>query len=225
MNFDLTEDQKLLVQTVAAFARKESPLSRARALREDPRGFDPAVWRRMGEMGWLSLPFPEAAGGLGGGFIDVALLLGELGRTLVPEPYVPSVLLAGTVLARAGDAAQRARWLEPLMEGETTAALACWEDGSGEALDRPATRAEQGAGGGWRIVGEKAWVLAGHAADTLVVSAACEGGVGLFALPLATPGVRVRRVATLDGRGAARGERSGCWASAVSARASRKRRR
>jgi alkylation response protein AidB-like acyl-CoA dehydrogenase len=85
MNFDLSEDQKLLVDTAAAFVRKESPIARVRAMREDPIGYSNDVWEKMGELGWLGIPFPESLGGFGGRFADAALILEKLGTTLVPS--------------------------------------------------------------------------------------------------------------------------------------------
>src|SRR6185312_7458941 len=117
MNFDLTSDQKSLSDTAAAFAKKESPVHRLRGLRADARGYSKDVWKQMGELGWLAIPFPEALGGIGGSFVDVALVLEKLGTTLVPEPYVPSVVLAGTVIERLGTDAQKKRWIEPLIGG------------------------------------------------------------------------------------------------------------
>src|SRR5947207_1255021 len=111
MNFDLDDDQKLLVETVAAFVKKQSPVLRARKMREDARGWEPAVWRHMAEFGWLGVAFPEAVGGLGRSFVDAALILEQLGTTLVPEPVTP-LLVAGTALVRAApDAAAARQWL------------------------------------------------------------------------------------------------------------------
>ena len=95
MNFDLTQDQKLLVDTAAAFVRKESPVTRLRAMRQDPVGYTKPVWKQMGELGWLGILLPESLGGFGGTFVDAALVLEKLGTTLVPEPYIASVVLAG----------------------------------------------------------------------------------------------------------------------------------
>ena len=91
MNFDLNEDQRMLAQTAASFAKKESPVARLRKLREDPIGYSRKVWRQMGEFGWLGVMFPEELGGLGGSFVDAAVVLEQLGTTLVPEPIIPAL--------------------------------------------------------------------------------------------------------------------------------------
>jgi alkylation response protein AidB-like acyl-CoA dehydrogenase len=208
MNFELSDDQRQLVDTVAAFARKQSPVSRLRALRDDAVGYSKKLWKQMGDLGWLGVPFAESVGGFGGSFADAALIVEKLGTTLVPEPYVPSVVLAGSVLAEAGDQAQRGRWLEPLMAGEISLAFAYAESASRFDPLRVATRAAR-VGGSYRIRGEKIFVLNGHAADLLVVTARTSGGdadkrgVSLFAVDPSAPGLRRRTVKTMDGHRAA----------------------
>src|SRR5688572_10157424 len=95
MNFDLSPDQKLLAETTASFVKKEAPLTRLRPLRDDPIGWSKDTWKKMGELGWLGIIFPESVGGFGGTFVDAAILLEELGVGLVVEPFVPSLVLAG----------------------------------------------------------------------------------------------------------------------------------
>ena len=90
MDFELDQDQQMLARTVSDFARNESPVARFRKLRDSEVGYDPAAWRKMGELGWMGVPFPESAGGFGGGFIDCAIILENLATTLVPEPYLAS---------------------------------------------------------------------------------------------------------------------------------------
>lgn len=207
MNFELSEEQKALVGTVAAFARKESPVTRLRRLREDPVGFERATFRKMGEYGWLGVMFPEEIGGSGGSFVDAALVLEQLGATLVPEPVLPA-FVAGAALQHAGSSEQQQRWLAPLIAGESLLALAFVEEQSRHAATHVTTRATR-SGSGFRLRGEKRWVLAGHAADAFVVSARTAGGdrdadgVSLFVIDRDTPGVHVRPVNTMDGRKAA----------------------
>jgi alkylation response protein AidB-like acyl-CoA dehydrogenase len=208
MDFELSEDQKMLVDTAQTFVRKESPVERARKLRDDATGWDRKVWKQMGDMGWLSLPFPEDVGGFGGSFVEVALVLEVLGTTLVPEPFVPSVVLAGRAIDRAGTAEQRARLLGPMIAGDTSLAFGYTERESRFHAHVVATRAEK-SGDGYLLRGEKIWVDNGHAADHLVVTARTSGavdareGISLFVLPKDAPGLRVQPVKTMDGRRAA----------------------
>ncbi len=208
MNFDLSQDQKLLVDTAAAFARKESPVTRLRAMRQDAVGYSKAMWKQMGELGWLGILLPESLGGFGGTFVDAALVLEKLGTTLVPEPYIASVVLAGSAILGAGSAAQHKRWLEPLMAGDATLALAYAErEGRFDPL-RIATRAQK-TGNVYRLRGEKVFVLNGHAADSIVVSARTSGesvdrgGVSAFVVDAGARGLTTRPIKTMDGHHAA----------------------
>jgi alkylation response protein AidB-like acyl-CoA dehydrogenase len=208
MDFDLTPDQKLLESTAGSFARKESPVTRFRALREDPVGWTREMWKKMAELGWLGLFFPESAGGYGGSFVDVAILLEQFGTTLVPEPFVPSVLLAGNAILRAGTAEQHERWLAPLIAGDISLALAHAERKSRFDPAWVETTAARD-GDGWVLRGEKVFVLNGHAADVLVASARTGGGPGdangvsLFVLDKDTPGLKITPLKTMDGHHAA----------------------
>ena len=205
MNFDLTEEQQILVDSVAKFVANDSPVERFRKLRDTERGWDPGTWARMGEFGWLGVAFPEAQGGFGGRFVDLALILEQLGRGLVPEPIVPSVVLAGGLLSRLGTDAQRERFLTPMIEGRTSLALAYAERQSRYALSDCQTRAEP-RGAGWVLSGEKTWVLNGHAADQIVVVARTAGdqldrdGLSLFVVDGDAAGLERLRVPGMDGQ-------------------------
>jgi len=201
MNFDLTEDQKMLVETVAGFARKSSPVSRLRGLREDATGWSPAVWRQMGEFGWLGVMFPESLGGIGGTFVDASLILTELGSVLAPEPILPSLVAALPIL-RAGSEEQKKRWLEPMVAGQSSLALAYAEVQSRAGQTEAKLEARKD-GGGYSLGGQKRWVLNGHAADQVVVSARTGDGLSLFVVDRETPGLTVRPVKTMDGHHAA----------------------
>lgn len=208
MDFQLTDDQKLIQETAQTFVKNESPVERMRRLREDERGWDPAVWKHMGELGWLGLPFPEALGGFGGSMVDVGLLLEPFGTTLVPEPYLPSVILGGMAVLHAGDGTQHSTYLEPMIAGDRSLALAYAERTSRYSPTTVTTRADAD-GDGYRLTGEKVFVLNGHAAEHLVVSARTAGraddrdGIGLFVLDRGTDGVRVQSIRTMDGGRAA----------------------
>jgi alkylation response protein AidB-like acyl-CoA dehydrogenase len=200
MDFQLSDEQKLLLESVRTFVKQRSPVTRFRKLRDGGGGWDRAVWREMGELGWLSLPFPESVGGFGGTFVDVAILLEAFGTALVPEPYLASVVLAGTALLRGGNAAQHQRWLAPMIEGTTSLALAHGERGH-RFDDQPRDTVATRSSGGWRVRGRKEFVLHGQHADTLIVSAKSDRGAELFAVSrdqsVITP------VRTIDGLGAA----------------------
>jgi alkylation response protein AidB-like acyl-CoA dehydrogenase len=205
MNFDLSEEQQILVDSVAKFVKNDSNTERFRKLRESARGWDPEMWERMGEMGWLSVPYPEEHGGFGGSFVDLALILEQLGRGLVPEPIIPSVVLAGGLISRLGTEAQREQFLTPMIEGKTSLALAYVERQSRYDLGDCLTTAEKN-GRSYVLRGQKVWVLNGHAADQLVVVARTSGsqlvrdGLSLFIVDAGAPGTTTTPVAGMDGQ-------------------------
>ena len=185
----------------------------------------------MGELGWLGLPFPEAAGGLGGGFVDAALVLEQLGTTLVPEPYIASVLLGGMALCKAGDAGQqRALARADDRRQDDAGARLGREQTAATTLARVSTRAEK-KGGGYVLSGQKVWVLHGDSRrsdrrlgahrGSRASRTACRCSWSIAARRTSTSG----RVKTMDGRRAAharlaRRERAG--RSACSARGRRR---
>ena len=203
MDFEPTSEQKMLAQTVASFVKKSSPVERFRKLRAERRPFDPEVWSHMGELGWLSVPFSEEEGGFGGGLVEVAIILEGLGKALAPEPYLASVVLGGLALARAGNEAQHDKWLAPMIEGETTLALAWAERRGRYDASQPETTATP-KGSSWTLSGEKVFVLGGFQANQLIVSAKTPDGLGLFVVDPEAAGVDRQPIRTIDGHGAAR---------------------
>ena len=205
MNFDLSEEQQMIVDSVAKFVENDSPVERFRKLRESERGWDPEMWERMGEYGWLGVAFPEEQGGFGGSFVDMALILEQLGRGLVPEPYIASVVLAGGLISKLGTPAQVERFLTPAVEGKSSLALAYAERQSRYNPNDCRTRAEK-KGDRYTLRGEKVWVLNGHAADQIVVAARSSGdsqdgeGLTLFILDGDAPGLSRTLVKGMDGQ-------------------------
>ncbi len=208
MNFQITEDQKMLVETVSNFTKKDSPVERVRKIRESDVGWDKQVWAKMGELGWLGVPLPESVGGIGGTFLDAGLVIERLGATLVPEPYIPSVIVAGMTLSHYGTEAQQQKYLPSMIEGKTSLALAYVEKNSRYEVSNVETRAEK-TGTGYRLTGKKEWVLNGQAADHILVSARTSGGprdkegVSLFVVDRGAPGLKIKTVACMDSHKAA----------------------
>jgi acyl-CoA dehydrogenase len=210
MALTLSEDQELLQHATREFVRGKAPLARVRALRDarDALGFSRALWREMAGLGWAGIILPERVGGAGLGWAELAVVMEELGRALVPEPMISTVLLGANTLLLGGSEAQRQEHLPRVAAGERLFAVAYQEPGSRFDPCHVATRAER-AGGGWSLSGTKAHVLDGHAAEWLVISARTAGatadaaGVTLFVLPSDTPGVSVEPQLRVDGRKAA----------------------
>jgi alkylation response protein AidB-like acyl-CoA dehydrogenase len=205
MNFDQTEEQQMIMDQVAKFVANESPVSRFRALRETERGWEPEMWAKMAEQGWLAIEIPEEQGGFGGNFVDVAIILEQLGRGLVPEPFIASVVLAAGILSDQASEAQREAFLTPMIEGKTSLAFAYAEKQSRYNLSDCLTKAEK-SGDGWTLSGEKVWVLNGHAADQIIVAARTggeqldEAGLSLFVVDGDAKGLTRTRVPGMDGQ-------------------------
>ncbi len=205
MNFDLTEEQQMIVDAVAKFVANDSPVERFRKLRDTERGWEPDMWERMGEYGWLAVAFPEEQGGFGGRFVDLALILEQLGRGLVPEPMIASVVLAGGLISRFGTEEQVERFLAPVIEGRKSMAVAYAERQSRYHLGNCRTSASR-SGDTYTLHGEKVWVLNGHAAEEIVVVARTAGepldesGLTLFVVDANAPGLTRTPVNGLDGQ-------------------------
>lgn len=206
----LTEDQQLLKRTAAEFVKKEAPLSRLRQYRdaEHPVGFSRELWVKMAELGWPAILLPEEFGGLGMGYTDMACVLEECGRNLVPEPLLSTVLLGANAVLLAGRDEQKRALLPGVADGSKLLALAYHERGSRYEPTRIVARAVR-RGSSYTIDGTKTFVLDGHAADLLIVAARTAGeapsaeGISLFLVQPGAPGLRVTRQATVDLRNSA----------------------
>ncbi len=209
MPFVLTPDQESIRDTARRFARERAPVAHLRRLRDarDATGFSRDLWREMAAMGFAGLTLPPEQGGAGLGFAELGLVAEELGRTLCPTPLLSTVVLGAGAVALGG-AAHADEVLPAVAAGERILALA-HDEGTRHARYGARTAAEQ-APGGFRISGEKAFVLDGHAADAFVVVARTSGspgdrdGLTLFLVPASAPGVTATRTFLVDSRGAAR---------------------
>jgi len=172
----LTEDQQMLKTSAADFVKKESPVTRVRQLRDsdDAVGYSPKVWGKMAELGWPAILIPEEFGGLGMGNVEMACVLEECGRSLVPEPLLSTVLLGASAVLLGGSTEQKQALLPSVADGSRTMTLAWQERGSRYDRTVSATRAEK-KGDGYVITGEKTLVLDGATANTLVVVARTSG--------------------------------------------------
>jgi len=208
MNFSLDEEQQLLKDSAERFVRERCSLDRRRALVESEFGYSERSWRQMAELGWLGVGVPEACGGTGGGPVETMVLMEAFGSGLVVEPYFPSVVLGGNLVAMAGSDVQQRAILPALVAGELKLAFAWVEAQSGFDLFDVRTAAAP-RDGGYAIDGAKAVVLGAAAADMLVVSARTRGasrdshGLGLFLVDRRADGVTLREYKTVDGLRAA----------------------
>ncbi len=204
MDLVLTEDQEFIQKTAADFVAEKSPVARFRKLRDtkDATGFSRELWKEMADLGWAGILYSEDVGGADMGFAEMVLVLEELGRTLAPEPFLSTVLLAGQALALSENEALAKEWLTKICAGDAVLAVAYQEARSRYDLEAIETTA-RAEGSGFALTGEKTQVLDAHLADAILVSAKSDRGLELFWVPSDAPGLAVTRQTRLDSRNAA----------------------
>ena len=198
MDFSLSDEQRMLDETVSRLVADRCNPEHRRALINERSTSPSSLWRTFAELGLLAMPFSEAVGGLGGDGIDMMLIMQSLGRGLVPEAYLDGLVIPGMLLARLGDDAQRDRWLIPLLEGQHQLALAWHEASSRYEINTPTTCATR-SDNRWKLQGRKQVVLNAPNAAALLVTARLDDDVlSLFLVPSESEGLRRRDYATLD---------------------------
>lgn len=197
MNFELSEDQQLLQDSVRRFIAEVYPSDARRSGASAQPGTDRAMWNRFADLGWLSIAIPESLGGLGWSTVESALVLREFGRGLVTEPFVTCAIASARLLAE-GDSEAALSLLAKLATGEALVALAVEPVEARYSLKTPSVRAEA-RDGRYVLSGRIAMVLGGDAADNLIVSARTEDGVALFLVPVDAEGVQRRPYRLLNG--------------------------
>lgn len=203
MDLSLSDEQSMLADSVARFIDNDYDFVRRRKIAESEQGYSAELWQTFAELGWTAVPFAEEDGGLGGGPVELILLMQEFGRGLIVEPFLPTVLLAGGVLKRVATAAQKERWLSAIIDGSLQAALAFSEPQSRFEIANIATTARPN-GDGYVLNGHKNLVLNGGNAELIVIPARTGGsntdeeGIGLFAIPADAEGVERRSYRTVD---------------------------
>jgi alkylation response protein AidB-like acyl-CoA dehydrogenase len=196
MNFGFTEEQDLLRQEVRKFLDAHSPLEEVRKVMETPDGFSRALWKQLGELGWVGLTIPEARGGAGLGWVDLVVALEEMGASLFPSPFLATTIGAAAIRT-CGDESQQARWLPAIADGSRIASLAFLEasdrwDLAGVALEgKPRD-------GGVVLTGEKVQVLDAPAADLFAVAFRRGDDVSLALADRNAPGVAVEATPSID---------------------------
>ncbi|MHC8318699.1 acyl-CoA dehydrogenase family protein [Pseudomonas sp. LB3P31] len=210
MSLRYSDEQRLLADSARDFLAARSPVSAQRRLRDEPAapGFDPQVWRDAVELGWSAIPFPEDFGGLDFGCQGLGPIFESMGRNLSATPLLSSVVLAGSLVHLAGNPAQQAHWLQAIITGERRLALAV-DERARHAPSRVALEAVASADG-YRLQGDKFWVVDGLGADAYVVAARTCGqpgdtqGISLFLVPANAPGLTVSALPLIDSRNCAR---------------------
>lgn len=213
MEFSVSEEQSMLADSVAKFIENDYDFDTRQKIAASEPGYSSELWQTYAELGWTAVPFDEADGGLGGGPIELMLMMEQFGRGLLVEPYLATIVLAGGVLRRAATSDQRAKWLAGIIEGRTQAALAFAEPQARYDIDNIVTSASA-RDGGYLLNGSKTMVLNGGNADLLIVPARTGGqhrigertgepGVTLFAVAADSAGVNRKSYKTVDAQQAA----------------------
>ena len=203
MDIGFTEEQEMLRDSARRFFESECTTQFVRQRMAEPAAVTDEFWRKLAGQGWLGIVYPEEEAGSGLGLVDLVVLMEEMGRVVMPGPFLSTVLLGGAAIAEAGAPAQRRQWLPQIVAGSAKAALAWTEpnlrwDAAGITL-----RARE-AGSGFTLSGTKLFVGDAHLADTLVIAArtrdgsTMEDGVSLFLVPKDTPGLTVTVLPTID---------------------------
>src|SRR5438874_5292351 len=206
----LTEEQSMLRDSARGLISDKGPVSHLRQLRDakDATGFSRDLWKVFAEMGFSGLLVPENFGGSGLGCVEAGVVMEDIGRSLMPSPYLSTAVLAASALSRGGSAAQKSEHLPKISDGSLLAALAIDEG----AKHRPLQTRMQAvrSGNGFKLKGDKAFVVDGHTADLLIVAARTAGGAGeakgltLFLVNPKAKGIATERTVMVDAHNAAR---------------------
>jgi alkylation response protein AidB-like acyl-CoA dehydrogenase len=210
MSLVLTDEQSMLRDQARSYLAKNAPIAHLRALRDkhDADGFSRSLWKEFVDLGWAGILVPQEYGGLGLGHVEAGVVAEELGHTLTPSPFLSTAVLAATAIARGGNDQQKKNYLPKIVAGDLIATLAVDESPKHhpDRIAMPAAR----SGSGFKLSGEKTYVLDGHVANLIVVAARTSGksgdtnGLTLFLVDSKAPGVRSERTSTVDSHNAAR---------------------
>ncbi len=204
MDFSLSDEQKLLQDSLERFVQNDYQFETRQEIVASREGMLLENWHTFAELGWLGMMFDESEGGYGGSAVDIMVIMEQVGKGLIVEPFLPCLVLAGGLIAKAGNGSQKQKWLSALIEGEKLGSFAFVEPESRFDLNHASTRASR-ANGGFLLNGRKAVVLNAQNSDFLVVSARTDGaqrdadGISLFLVQSDAEGVARQDYTTVDG--------------------------
>ncbi|MDP6978094.1 MAG: acyl-CoA dehydrogenase family protein [Myxococcota bacterium] len=193
MNFDFSEEQKLLQQTAKEFLEENSSLVHVREIFEADAGYSKALWKGAAELGWLGVSIPEEYGGAGFGYLEAAMIAGEIGAYLAPIPFSSTVYLAAEAIKRAGDDAQKTKYLTGIASGDLVGTMATTEK-VGSLTEKSINATFDGS----KLSGTKLPVCDGDEADFAIVLAKEGSGLSLVVVDLDAAGVERKKLQSLD---------------------------
>lgn len=197
MDFGFSEEQELLRQSAVDFLGKECPISYVRQMMEDERGYSDELWKKMAELGWMGLIYPEEFGGSGLNMVDLVVILEEMGRAAFPGPFFSTVCLGGLAILEAGNPEQKQKYLPEIAAGKSKATLAMleqearWDD---KGIKMPARKVKKG----YSLNGVKLFVPDAHVSDIFVCAARTADGPVLLLVDRQQSGVTVTPLKTMD---------------------------
>lgn len=206
MDFDLTETQEIVKRTAREFLTNECPKELVREMERNNEGYSPELWKKMAELGWMGLVFPETYAGGGGSFLDLVILLEEMGRALLPGPFFSTVILGGMTILEAGSERQKKEFLPLIASGKLIVTLALTESSAKFTADGIKTEAKE-VGDGFIISGTKLFVPDAHISDYIIYAARTkkasskskEDGISLFFINSKSPGINITMLKTIGG--------------------------
>ncbi|QDW40774.1 pimeloyl-CoA dehydrogenase small subunit [Bradyrhizobium sp. KBS0727] len=199
MDLTLSDEQRMLRESADRFVTETYNTDHRKRSANDPRGFGTGIWKQFADLGWLALPIKEDHGGLGGGAIEIGILMEAFGRGLVSEPYLSTVVIGASLIAECGSEAQKQALLPHIADGSLYLAFAHSERQARFDLADVKTTAKK-TPEGWRLDGHKTAVLDGNAAGQIIVSARMDDGkLCLFLVPQGAPGLTARDFPRLGG--------------------------
>ena len=197
MNFGLTDTQQTLKKTTRQFLNAECPSAEVRRLMETSDAFDVALWQKMADQGWTGIIFAEDYGGAGMGMVEMTAVLEEMGRALLPGPFLSTVLLAGSAITYAGNESQKQQYLQAICSGSAKSTVAMLEEGASWSSDGVHLHASSGPTG-YVLKGRKLFVPDAGVADFLICVARLRGTLSLFIVPAGTHGVNIKETPAMD---------------------------
>jgi acyl-CoA dehydrogenase len=193
MNFDFSDDQKLLQQTARDFLEEHSPLAVCREILESDQPYKKELWKGAAEMGWQGAVIPEEYGGAGFGHLELAMIAEEIGRALAPIPFGPSVYFFTEAILRAGSDAQKKKYLPSLANGEAIGTFALVEKPGQNDVEAVAAKVSDG-----KLSGTKMPVIDGDIATAAIVAANGDKGLSLYIVDLTGKGVTRKTLQSFD---------------------------
>ena len=206
MNFELNDEQRMLVESAQRYVQNTFDLERRRRAVSGDDDYSKEQWRQFAELGWLAITLPEVAGGLDWGVVELSLLMEQLGRGLVNEPIIDSSVLCASVLSHASSSDLAIQTLEQIAVGESVVALAHREAQGRSELETPIESTVDKQGEALTLNGRKAQIFYGGVADAFLVSAIHQGETVLLLVPADAEGVTVKSYTLIDGTCAADAE-------------------